>query len=110
MEQQAATKGDENEQLATLLHNARAVQAVATAVEGTLGPKGLDTLLVDEGGNVVVTNDGVTILEKMDVRHPAARMVVRIAQSQQAEMGDGTTTATVLAAALVTEGVRQVQR
>lgn len=110
MEQKAAAKGDENEQLATLLHNARAVQAVAAAVEGTLGPKGLDTLLVDEGGNVVVTNDGVTILEKMEVRHPVARMVVRIAQSQQAEMGDGTTTATVLAAALVTEGTRQVQR
>lgn len=93
-----------------LQSNAAAVRAVAAAVEGTLGPKGLDTMLVNGRGEVVVTNDGVTILERMDVKHPAAHMVVNIARAQQEEVGDGTTTATLLAAALVDEGVKQVKR
>lgn len=96
--------------LATLLNNVNAVQAVARAVEGTLGPRGLDTMLVDDDGRVMITNDGVTILEEMDVTHPAAQMMINIARSQQREVGDGTTTATLLAAALVAEGARQVQR
>src|SRR4029079_13641400 len=78
------------------------------AVEGTLGPKGLDTMLVGTRGEVLITNDGVTILERMDVTHPAARLMVQVARSQQSIVGDGTTTATVLAAALVSEGVAQV--
>jgi chaperonin GroEL (HSP60 family) len=59
---------------------------------------------------VLITNDGVTILEKMDVTHPAARLMVQVARSQQAIIGDGTTTATVLAGALVSEGVAQVMK
>lgn len=90
--------------------NAEAVQRVAEAVRGTLGPKGLDTMLVGDDGEVVVTNDGVTILNRMDIRHPAARMVAGIARAQQEEVGDGTTTATLLTAALVEEGEKQVAR
>jgi archaeal chaperonin len=96
------------ERYATLLNNAGAIRAICAAVEGTLGPKGLDTMLVGTQGEVLITNDGVTILEKMDVTHPAARLMVQVARSQQAIVGDGTTTATVLAGALVSEGVAQV--
>lgn len=96
------------ERYATLLNNAGAIRAICAAVEGTLGPKGLDTMLVGAQGEVLITNDGVTILEKMDVTHPAARLMVQVARSQQAIVGDGTTTATVLAGALVSEGVAQV--
>lgn len=99
-----------DEKLAALMTNAAAVQAIAGAVEGTIGPKGLDTMLVDRFGDVVITNAGVTILDKMDVNHPAARMVINIAKAQQAEIGDGTTTATIMAGALVSEGVNQVMR
>lgn len=102
--------GSGDERLSTLLHNMNAVQAVAGSVEGTIGPKGLDVMLVDELGGVIITNDGVTILEEMEVKHPAARLMIGLARSQQREVGDGTTTATLLASALVTEGVSQVQR
>ncbi|MEX2461765.1 MAG: TCP-1/cpn60 chaperonin family protein [Paenibacillaceae bacterium] len=98
------------ERYATLLNNAGAIRAICAAVEGTLGPKGLDTMLVGTQGEVMITNDGVTILEKMDVTHPAARLMVQVARSQQAIVGDGTTTATVLAGALVSEGVAQVMK
>jgi chaperonin GroEL (HSP60 family) len=98
------------ERYATLLNNAGAIRAICAAVEGTLGPKGLDTMLVGTQGEVLITNDGVTILEKMDVTHPAARLMVQVARSQQAIIGDGTTTATVLAGALVSEGVAQVMK
>ncbi len=90
--------------------NATAIQAIAGAVEGTIGPKGLDTMLVDRFGDVTITNAGVTILEKMEVNHPAARMLINTAKAQQEEIGDGTTTATILAGALVAEGVNQVVR
>ncbi|MEF3304534.1 TCP-1/cpn60 chaperonin family protein [Paenibacillus sp. GYB003] len=101
---------EEGERHAALLNNAAAVRAICSAVEGTLGPKGLDTMLVGARGDVLVTNDGATILQKMDVSHPAARMLVQVARSQQEQIGDGTTTATVLAGALVSEGVAQVTK
>lgn len=100
----------EEEPLSALMTNANAVRVIAQAVEGTIGPKGLDTMLVDQFGDVVITNDGVTILELMDVNHPAARMLINIAKAQQEEIGDGTTTATILAGALVNEGVNQVRK
>ncbi|PMB07282.1 chaperonin, partial [Fischerella thermalis CCMEE 5273] len=93
-----------------LRSNAEAVKRMASAVAGTLGPKGLDTMLVDDRGDVIVTNDGVTILNMMDAQHPAARMIANISKAQQEEVGDGTTTATLLAAALVEEGEKQVSR
>ena len=105
------TDGKEVDQrLAALMTNAGAVQAVAAAVEGTLGPKGLDTMLVDRFGTVTVTNDGVTILEEMEATHPAAKMLINTARAQEKEVGDGTTTATIWAGALVSEGLNQVLR
>lgn len=108
LKQQAATGSEIDEKLAALMTNANAVRAIAAAVEGTLGPKGLDTMLVDKFGEVIITNDGVTILSQMEANHPAAKMLINIAKAQQAEIGDGTTTATVMAGALVSEGVAQV--
>jgi len=104
---QVSANSEIDERLSALLTNAGAIRAIASAVEGTIGPKGLDTMLVDQFGNVIVTNDGVTILEEMDVNHPAARMLINIAKAQEQEIGDGTTTATIMAGALVSEGVNQ---
>lgn len=108
LKQQASNGAEVDEKLAALMTNANAVRAIASAVEGTLGPKGLDTMLVDRFGDVVITNDGVTILTMMEANHPAAKMLINIAKAQQAEIGDGTTSATVMAGALVSEGVNQV--
>ena len=106
-----ASQGSEvDERLGALLTNSNAIRAIASAVEGTLGPKGLDTMLVDKFGEVVITNDGVTILTLMEANHPAARMLINIARAQQEEIGDGTTTATVMAGALVGAGVEQVAK
>ncbi len=105
---QQTTNSEVDERLAALLTNANAVRVIAQAVESTIGPKGLDTMLVDNNGDVVVTNDGVTILEMMEVNHPAAQMLIKIAKAQQEEVGDGTTTATIMAGAMVNEGVNQV--
>lgn len=98
-----------NEKTSALLANAAAVVAIASAVEGTLGPKGLNSMLVDRYGEVTITNDGATILERMELNHPAARLVIGTAQAQAEQVGDGTTTAVLLAASLVTEGVRHAR-
>jgi len=84
-----------------LTNNIAAAKAIADAVRSTLGPRGLDKMLVDSMGDVVVTNDGVTILKEMDVEHPAAKMLVEVAKTQDQEAGDGTTTAVVLAGELL---------
>ncbi|MHB1125804.1 MAG: TCP-1/cpn60 chaperonin family protein [Bacillota bacterium] len=97
-----------DERLVALINNSNAIRTIASSVEGTIGPKGLDTMLVDKFGEVVITNDGVTILDLMEVNHPAARMLINIAKAQQEEIGDGTTTATLMAGALVGAGVEQV--
>lgn len=81
--------------------NIRAGKAVAEAVRTTLGPRGMDKMLVDSSGEVVITNDGATILEKMDIEHPAAQMLVEVSQTQEEEVGDGTTTAAVLTGELL---------
>ncbi|GAB6884255.1 thermosome subunit alpha [Halopiger thermotolerans] len=83
--------------------NIMAGKAVAESVRTTLGPRGMDKMLVDSGGDVVITNDGATILEEMDIEHPAAQMIVEVAESQEEEVGDGTTTAAVLAGNLLGE-------
>jgi len=75
--------------------------AVASAIKTTLGPKGMDKMLVDEMGDIVITNDGATILSNMHVEHPAAKMMVEIAKTQDEEVGDGTTSAVVLAGELL---------
>ncbi len=84
-----------------LSNNIAAAKAIADAVRSTRGPRGLDKMLVDSMGDVVVTNDGVTILKEMDVEHPAAKMMVEVAKTQDQECGDGTTTAVVLAGELL---------
>ena len=91
-------------------NNSNAVRAVMAAVESTIGPKGLDTMLVDQFGNVVITNDGVTILNMMEVNHPVARMLIHSINAQQEEAGDGTTTAALMAGEMVTHGLEQVSK
>ncbi|MCD6481458.1 MAG: TCP-1/cpn60 chaperonin family protein [Thermoplasmata archaeon] len=82
-------------------NNIRAAMAIADAVRSTMGPKGMDKMLVDSMGDVVITNDGVTILKEIEVEHPAAKMIVEVAKAQDEECGDGTTTAVVLAGELL---------
>ncbi len=81
--------------------NFAAAKAVASAVRSTLGPKGMDKMLIDSMGDITITNDGVTILKEMDIEHPAGKMMVEIAKTQDAEVGDGTTTAVVIAGELL---------
>ncbi len=81
--------------------NIMAARVIAEAVRSTLGPKGMDKMLVDSLGDVVITNDGVTILKEIDVEHPAAKMIIEVAKTQDNEVGDGTTTAVVLAGELL---------
>ena len=82
-------------------NNIAAAKAVAQAVRTTLGPKGMDKMIVDSMGDVIVTNDGVTILKEMQIEHPAAKMVVEVAKTQEDAVGDGTTTAVVIAGELL---------
>jgi thermosome len=82
-------------------NNIMAAKAVAEAVRTTLGPKGMDKMLVDSLGDVVITNDGATILREMDIEHPAAKMIVEVAKTQDDEVGDGTTSAAVIAGELL---------
>lgn len=83
--------------------NILAGKAVANAVRSTLGPKGMDKMLVDSLGDIVITNDGATILKEMDIEHPAAKMVVEVSKTQDDEVGDGTTTAAILTGELLTK-------
>jgi archaeal chaperonin len=82
-------------------NNIMAAKLVAETVRSTLGPKGMDKMLVDSTGGVVVTNDGVTILDEMQIEHPAAKMIVEIAKTQEDEVGDGTTSAVIFAGELL---------
>ncbi len=107
---QASKTGDVDERATALVTNAQAIAALASAVEGTIGPKGLDCMLVDRFGDVTVTNDGATILDKIDTTHPAARMLIKAARAQEEAIGDGTTTTTLLASALILEGAGHVSR
>ncbi|AFO55341.1 thermosome [Natrinema sp. J7-2] len=83
--------------------NVQAGKAVAESVRTTLGPKGMDKMLVDSSGNVIVTNDGVTLLSEMEIDHPAADMIVEVAETQEEEVGDGTTSAVVVAGELLSQ-------
>eukprot|EP00494_Astrolonche_serrata_P006695 UN06720 len=81
--------------------NVQAVLAISNIVKTSLGPVGLDKLLVDELGDVTITNDGATILKKLEVEHPAAKVLVELSALQDAEVGDGTTSVVILAAELL---------
>lgn len=81
--------------------NIAAAKAVAESIRTTLGPKGMDKMLVDTIGDVIITNDGATILKEMEIEHPAAKMVVEVAKAQEDEVGDGTTTAVIMTGELL---------
>jgi len=96
--------GDETERVSdrdAQEYNIQAARAVADAVRSTLGPKGMDKMLVDDIGQVTVTNDGVTILDEMEIENPTAQMIVEVAETQEDEGGDGTTTAITVAGELL---------
>ena len=82
-------------------NNLTAAKLVAEVVQSSLGPRGMDKMLVDSLGDVTVTNDGATILKEIDVQHPAAKMIVEVAKSVDNEVGDGTTSSVVFAGALL---------
>lgn len=84
-------------------NNITAAKIIAEIVKTTLGPKGMDKMLVNSFGDVTITNDGATILKEIDVQHPAAKMLVEVAKAQDNEVGDGTTTAAVLAGELLSK-------
>ncbi len=84
-------------------NNIEAARAIATSIRSTLGPRGMDKMLVDSLGDIVITNDGVTILKEMDVEHPAAKMMVEVSKTQDSFVGDGTTTAVIVAGGLLSE-------
>ena len=81
--------------------NILAAKAVADSIRSTLGPKGMDKMLIDGGGDATITNDGATILREMDIEHPVAKMIVEVAKAQDDEIGDGTTTAVIIAGKLL---------
>jgi chaperonin GroEL (HSP60 family) len=99
----------ENVEFNALESNSNAVMAVADTVRTTLGPKGLDKLLIDQAMNRHVSNDGVTILLSLRSIHPVARMIVEIAERQEQLVGDGTTTAVVMSAEMIKEGRRLIK-
>jgi len=82
-------------------NNIMAAQVIAEAVRSVLGPKGMDKMLVDSMGDITITSDGRTILDEMDVEHPAAKMMVEVAKTQDDEVGDGTTTSVIVAGELL---------
>jgi len=87
-------------------NNILAARMVAEMVKTTLGPKGMDKMLVSPTGEIIVTNDGVTILEEMQIEHPAAKMMVDIARTQDSEVGDGTTSVVMIAGKLLENAER----
>ena len=94
---------DTSQGKAQLLSNISACLAIAGTLASTLGPRGMDKLIVNEKGDAQITNDGATILKLLDIVHPAARTLVDIARAQDAEVGDGTTSVVLLAAQLLKE-------
>ncbi|MDK2849778.1 MAG: archaeal chaperonin [Candidatus Woesearchaeota archaeon] len=93
-----------------LRNNIAAAIEVAETVRTTLGPKGMDKMLVDSLGNVTITNDGVTILKEMEIEHPAAKIIADIAKTQEEEIGDGTTTAVILAGELLKQALELIDQ
>jgi len=93
-----------------LSFNITAAKAVADAVRTTLGPKGMDKMLVNPVGDIVITNDGATILREMDIKHPAAKMMVEVARTQEDKAGDGTTSVVVLAGELLNKAHALVEQ
>ncbi|NIO22453.1 MAG: thermosome subunit [Candidatus Aenigmarchaeota archaeon] len=99
------TKGKEAQK-----NNIAAAKLVADAVRTTLGPKGMDKMLVDSLGDVTITNDGATILNEMQIEHPAAKMMAEVAKTQDEAVGDGTTTAVIIAGELLKEAEKLLEK
>ena len=93
-----------------LLGNIAAARVVADVVKATLGPRGMDKMLVDTIGDINITNDGHEILKEIDIQHPAAKMIVEVAETQDKEVGDGTTTAVILAGELLKNAEEMVEK
>ena len=91
-------------------NNIAAAKVIAEAVRTSLGPRGMDKMLVDQFGDVVITNDGATILKEIDVQHPAAKMMVEVAKTQDSEVGDGTTSSVILAGELLKRAEKLLQQ
>ncbi|SHJ79144.1 TCP-1/cpn60 chaperonin family protein [Paramaledivibacter caminithermalis] len=92
--------------LSALKNNVKAINTIASSIEGTLGPRGMDCMIVDDYGNAIITNDGVTILSEISASHPAARLLINTVMSQEREVGDGTTTLTILAGTLLSSALK----
>ena len=90
--------------------NITAAKVVAESVRSALGPKGMDKMLVDGFGDVTITNDGRTILDEMDIQHPAAKMLVEVAKTQDKEAGDGTTTSVIVAGELLSRAEELIDK
>ena len=91
-------------------NNIMAAKIIAESIRSTLGPRGMDKMIVDSMGDITITNDGATILDDIDVQHPAAKMIVEVAKTQDDMVGDGTTTAVVLAGELLKEAEDLLQQ
>jgi thermosome len=91
-------------------NNIAAAIVIAEAVRTSLGPRGMDKMLVDQFGDVVITNDGATILKEIDVQHPAAKMMVEVAKTQDSEVGDGTTTSVIIAGELLKRAKKLIEQ
>ena len=90
--------------------NITAAKVLAESVRSSLGPKGMDKMLVDSFGDVTITSDGRTILDEMDIQHPAAKMLVEVAKTQDNEAGDGTTTAVIIAGELLNKAEELIDK
>lgn len=90
--------------------NIMAARTVANLMKTSLGPRGMDKMLVSPDGEVIITNDGATILEKMEVEHQTARLLVNLSQSQDNEIGDGTTGVVVFAGALLDQAMKLLEK
>src|SRR5687767_3190582 len=91
-------------------NNITAAKLIAEIVRSSLGPRGMDKMLVDTLGDVTITNDGATILKEIDVQHPAAKMMVEISKATDNEVGDGTSSVVVLAGALIEKAEELINR
>jgi chaperonin GroEL (HSP60 family) len=86
-----------------------AAQIIAEVLKTTLGPRGMDKMLIDSLGDITITSDGATVLEEIDVQHPAAKMMIEVAKTQDKEVGDGTTTSVLLAGALLGKAAELIE-
>ena len=90
--------------------NIMVAKAIAEVLKATLGPKGMDKMLIDSLGDITITNDGATVLDEMDIQHPIGKLLVEVAKTQDDEVGDGTTTAVILAGALLEEAEKLLEK